>query len=409
MNAERDAFMEDGKFTGILNSLFTLTRISIWKLENPEEIFCSGTDFNADFVPDFSAPLFTDGLLSCQKEERPFFLTGPACETYACVFWPARQLSFILGPVWCGSLQDIPDCNPLCFPGLSPAGRKQFFRQIPPVSFHKFCHFTFLFCCSLGISCEDTEALYAAQERSRENFSDMDFRSFLYNQREKIVHHNGYDRELLFLNYVKRGDCENLKSILDALVQQYSPSTLSDNDKEQALFNLIACTTLVTRYAIEGGLDQSLAYNLSDYYIRKAKKCTNTGDTKALLFSMSMDFSTRVASVRQSRNFSYPVAAACEYIFSNLHYNISLRDMAASLNRSEGYLSTVFKKETGMTVMEFIRRERLKEACSLLCHTAKSCQEIASSLSFSSQSYFSKLFRREYGMTPLEYRASHKS
>lgn len=401
--------MEDGKFSGVLNSLFTLTRISIWKLVSPAEIFCSGTDFDADFLPDFSASLFTHGLQSCRKEKRPFFLTGPACETYACVYWPARQLSFILGPVWCGPLQDTPGCNPLCFPGLSEGGREQFFRQIPPVSFHKFCHFIFLLCSSLGISCEDGEALYAAQDRSREDFSDMDFRSFLYNQREKIVHHNGYDRELLFLNYVKRGDCENLKLILDSLVQQYSPSTLSDNDIEQALFNLIACTTLVTRYAIEGGLDQSLAYNLSDYYIRKAKKYKKTAEIKALLFSMAMDFSTRVASARQRRNYSLPVAAACEYIFSNLHYHISLRDMAGTLNRSEGYLSTVFKKETGMTVMEFIRRERLKEACSLLCHTAKSCQEIAASLSFSSQSYFSKLFRMEYGMTPLEYRARHKS
>lgn len=383
--------MNDKKLISILNSLSALTHIPLWAVTEAGTILYSGADSDAIFTPDFTAHTFTFAIASSRDNSCPFFLTEPSGESYACVFYPPMQLCVFFGPV------------------LFHAAVLQNQKLLPWISLSKFCHVVSLFCTSLELPCADAEQLYLANNRTQDSFSHMDFSSFLYSQREKIVPHDGYNREQLFLDYIKRGDYENLKLILHSLIVHSSPSTLSDNEREQALFNLIACTTLVTRYAIEGGLNKSLAYNLSDYYIRKAKKCTQMKEIKELLFSMALDFATRVASSRLNGTYSFPVAKACEYIFSNLHYNISLKDIALAVNRSEGYLSTLFKKETGMTIMEFIRKERLKEACSLLCHTTMSCQEIAASLSFSSQSYFSELFRMEMGVTPSEYRSRHKS
>lgn len=374
--------MNDKKLISVLNSLFALTRIPLWAVTESGTVLYSGADFSAILTPDFTSYEFTEAFAASRDSSRPFFLTGPSGEAYSCIFYPSEQLYVVLGP----ALSD---------------------SAAPQLSFSKFCHAVFLFCTSLGLPCADAEQLYLTNNQNKA-FSDMDFSSFLYVQREKIVPHDSYDKERLFLDYVKRGDCENLKLILHSLILHSSPSTLSDNEREQALFNLIACTTLVTRYAMEGGLNQSLAYNLSDFYIRKAKKCTQMTEIKELLFSMALDFASRVASVRLNGAYSFPVVKACEYIFSNLHYNISLKNIALAVQRSEGYISTLFKKETGMTITDFIRKERLKEACSLLCHTTKSCQEIAASLSFSSQSYFSELFRMEMGVTPSAYRSRHK-
>lgn len=382
--------MNDKKLISILNSLFALTHIPLWVVTEAGIVLYSDAASDAVFTPDFTAHTFTFAIASSKDNSCPFFLTEPSGESYACVFYPPLQSCVFFGPVVCHAALNQ---NP----------------ELSSVPFSKLCHLVSLFCTSLELPCADAEQLYVANNQTEDSFSHMDFSSFLYSQREKIVPHDGYNREQLFLNYIKRGDYENLKLILHSLIQHSSPSTLSDNEREQALFNLIACTTLVTRYAIEGGLNKSLAYNLSDYYIRKAKKCTQMKEIKELLFSMALDFATRVSSTRLNGTCSLPVAKACEYIFSNLHYNISLKDIACAVNRSEGYLSTLFKKETGMTIMEFIRKERLKEACSLLCHTSMSCQEIAASLSFSSQSYFSELFRAEMGVTPSEYRSRHKS
>ena len=72
------------------------------------------------------------------------------------------------------------------------------------------------------------------------------------------------------------------------------------------------------------------------------------------------------------------------------------------LNRS--YLSSQFKKETGINLNDFINLMKIDEATRLLVTTDRSVADIASLLAFSSQSYFQSVFKKHTGMTPLQYR-----
>jgi AraC-like DNA-binding protein len=96
-----------------------------------------------------------------------------------------------------------------------------------------------------------------------------------------------------------------------------------------------------------------------------------------------------------------------EYIEKHLHYTISLHDLAALTGKNVSYLSTLFKKETGISISSYITKKRLEEAALILSESEMPVVEIATTLSFNSQSYFTLLFREQYGKTPKEYRKEH--
>lgn len=75
----------------------------------------------------------------------------------------------------------------------------------------------------------------------------------------------------------------------------------SSNSKLKLLFYAsIANTTLVTRYAIEGGLNEETAFSLSDVYIRKMEQCTDVDALMKLNEQMAIEFTLRVAEAKKT-------------------------------------------------------------------------------------------------------------
>lgn len=96
--------------------------------------------------------------------------------------------------------------------------------------------------------------------------------------------------------------------------------------------------------------------------------------------------------------------AVMEFIRENYHRNISLSDMADSINVSCGYLCREFKRVLYMTPFEYLIRVRIDKGCELLKNTDLSIGEIGEKCGFNSFSYFTKKFGEKMGRTPKEYR-----
>lgn len=91
-------------------------------------------------------------------------------------------------------------------------------------------------------------------------------------------------------------------------------------------------------------------------------------------------------------------------ILNNYKYsNISISTLCAELNVSSGYLSSLFKKHTGKTVIEYYNSIKINEAIRLLTSKNTNITEIAEMLGFSSIHYFSRLFKLYVGISPLNY------
>ena len=90
----------------------------------------------------------------------------------------------------------------------------------------------------------------------------------------------------------------------------------------------------------------------------------------------------------------------------NLEFDMSLASIAKNIGISVFYMSHIFKKHTGMTVVEYRTVRRIEKAKNLLCTTGLSVTEIAFKCGFSSQGYFSERFTRICGISPTKYRSS---
>ncbi len=101
--------------------------------------------------------------------------------------------------------------------------------------------------------------------------------------------------------------------------------------------------------------------------------------------------------------------AAKKYILENLSEKITIGKICEELGTSKSSLLSVFKKQYGMTVGDFITNSRLDEAKRLLELGEHSINEIAHETGFYDQSYFSKVFSQECGCSPSEYRKNMRS
>ena len=95
---------------------------------------------------------------------------------------------------------------------------------------------------------------------------------------------------------------------------------------------------------------------------------------------------------------------AVTYIKEHLADNLTVKDTAAVLTVNANYLSTLFHKDLGMTFIDFVNRERTRQAAALLKHTSLQIQQIASTVGYNNTSYFAKQFLRFYGVSPSQYR-----
>lgn len=82
----------------------------------------------------------------------------------------------------------------------------------------------------------------------------------------------------------------------------------------------------------------------------------------------------------------------------------SVDEIADACFISKSYLCHVFKRECGMTVMEYLKRVKIKYACEFLATSDKPFSLIATKMGFADASHFTKNFKRIMGCTPREYR-----
>ena len=99
-----------------------------------------------------------------------------------------------------------------------------------------------------------------------------------------------------------------------------------------------------------------------------------------------------------------PIQFCCNYIQLHLSDKNSIADLARQTGYSENYLSRKFRKEMGITLTEYVTRQRIESAKEMLISDSEEIQDICTRLGFGSQSYFGEVFRKFTKMSPSEYR-----
>lgn len=111
----------------------------------------------------------------------------------------------------------------------------------------------------------------------------------------------------------------------------------------------------------------------------------------------------------RQRDPSAVIAKIQAFIQEHLDRDLSRDDIAQSVYRNPAYLSRMFRKETGMSLTDYIVQMKMERAKRLLTETNDKISNIAEGLGYGHFSYFAKLFKKTCGVTPQEYRKKHQT
>lgn len=103
------------------------------------------------------------------------------------------------------------------------------------------------------------------------------------------------------------------------------------------------------------------------------------------------------------------VQKVVDYVDGSFHTDLSLNRLARQFNISPSYLSTLFKKEVGISFTEYLLNKRLSFARELLRRTSLPINVIAAECGISDNNYFARIFKAQEGVTPAQYRAREQS
>lgn len=128
--------------------------------------------------------------------------------------------------------------------------------------------------------------------------------------------------------------------------------------------------------------------------------------------SASIEYVTEIISTAitlrdsiASNRYGSIVEQVTEYIAKYYtNEDLSISEIASTLNFSPNHLSMIFRNQTGQTIVKFLTDYRLKQAKQLLKCTSLRSSEIAVKVGYKDPHYFSYLFKKTLGMTPTQYR-----
>lgn len=231
-------------------------------------------------------------------------------------------------------------------------------------------------------------------------------RSLSFSLESEVPFHNTYEVEQTMLGFVRRGDTHALREWL-ASVPAIRSGVLAADQLRQIKNTFVVTTSLVSRAAIRGGLDINDAFSLSDSYIQRCELLDSPDRITNLQYHMILEYTELVERVRFGKSPSKLTIAVANYVQHHISEAITAENIAKEFYMSRPYLSSKFKDETGVTLTDFILKEKTEEAKRLLRYTDKTAAAIGVYLGFSSQGHFSRVFKKYVSITPHEYREKY--
>jgi two-component system response regulator YesN len=110
--------------------------------------------------------------------------------------------------------------------------------------------------------------------------------------------------------------------------------------------------------------------------------------------------------IYQARNIQHTgiFTKAKDHIWRNYNQDISLKKLSEAVGISPYYLSHLFRKEMGISFLEYLTSVRMSIAKNLLKQTTLSMIEICLEVGYQDPSHFAKIFKKKEGVHPTEYR-----
>ena len=212
-----------------------------------------------------------------------------------------------------------------------------------------------------------------------------------------------YEKEIL--QCVKNGDESKLKELILQLSNSPTPYLTGDEFRSCKNYSITFFEKL-SNIAINLGVDIIESYRSRDLFITDMELAKTLSEVLKIREAAIIYFTRLIGN--NKKNYSPFITNVIQYISLNTYSSLKTKEIAKHFYISEICLRNKFKKETNMTLQEFITKKKIAESKELLKSNI-SINEIALKLGFFDASHFSKTFKNSTGITPKQYQLINKS
>jgi len=165
---------------------------------------------------------------------------------------------------------------------------------------------------------------------------------------------------------------------------------------------LLIFTEALSAYTLTAGIFLPPDIILQLYHSQRGT--ANNARSFASFLEKTLNFWYDSFTPVEHANYSSKIASACEYMKNHYMEDISLEQTAEFVSINPSYLSYIFKKETGITFLQYLTNIRLQKACELmLMDPSLSLEAVSAQTGYHSASYFHKIFRSKFGISPRQW------
>ncbi len=213
-----------------------------------------------------------------------------------------------------------------------------------------------------------------------------------------------YAAENEFISAVQTGNETKAYEALSRLGGQSVPSRMENEIRDMKDYG-ITLNTLMRKAAETAGVHPIHIDNMSNANVQQLERATSVEQCAVLMRGFVSSYCQLIRHMTLT-GYSSLVQKALNCIFTDLSADLSLSNLAALLNVNASYLSTLFKKEMGMSLTEYVNRSRIRHAQHLLVETNLPIKIIAQQCGIPDVYYFGRLFKKITDTSPKAYRDS---
>ncbi len=254
-----------------------------------------------------------------------------------------------------------------------------------------------------------SQKLRPYEHEVQQRYSDI-----IFSNQETQHSHNSYEEEQREMFSIETGNMEMLKSCWEN-IQPTSYGKFAENRIRNIKNLCIVLVAFASRAAIRGGIHPEIAFSLCDSYVQEIENCSDGAILVELAHRAECRYTELVIEAKKMKKIeqklkpSMHIEQCKKYIFSHLHGQLTVQEIAEALHLNANYLSGLFKKHEDQTILQYILAEKVKLAQNMLVYSNYTYGEIANYLGFSSQSHLGTHFKKITQMTLGEYRSRYQS
>lgn len=226
--------------------------------------------------------------------------------------------------------------------------------------------------------------------------------TLIYEEASMKEYRNDYfnkEIERKLIGYVTEGKKEEVIEALYALTKDLSNSKTSI--KYTCFIYFQICNNVI-QSILESGIKMPKDFNEKEVFtnIFEVESIQELEQVAGKILNACME-----SFERRGREYSKSVEKAIDFISKNYMIDLSLDDVANAVFLSPGYLSNIFKEETGSTVFEYVTCIRITRAKELLLEKPIiKIKDISEQVGYNNVQSFIRYFKRYYGITPVAFR-----